>query len=124
MCTFTQLYQKRDTVCNHRAVIYPQTAWLLSCSSYAFRHQRVDLTGLVAKTTAEVHQQRDVIHLGRGTSRPLFYLRATYTSPLIGRGHVTTLKGEVHLARKPRVPRCAGHDDLAHYIYGRRIRRP
>jgi hypothetical protein len=49
MCTFTQLYQKRNTVCNHRAVIYPQTAWLLSCSSYAFRHQRVDLTGLVQK---------------------------------------------------------------------------
>jgi hypothetical protein len=27
MCTFTQLYQKRNTVCNHRAVIYPQTVW-------------------------------------------------------------------------------------------------
>ena len=53
MCTFTQLYQKRDTVCNHRAVIYPQTVWLLSCSSYAFRHQRVDLsTELIAVSPA------------------------------------------------------------------------
>jgi hypothetical protein len=43
--------------------------------------------------------------------------------------HLTTFKGEVHLARKPRhlarkpryVPRYAWHDDLSRcYIYGRR----
>ena len=78
--------------------------------------------------------------------------RGMTTSPLFGRGHVTIIKGEYPAARgmttspgvpstgdvyvaparlwlcnnhQGRVPRCAGHDDLARYsIDGRRIRRP